>query len=48
MVHELIGINNNRVTLENVPSDGQKNLVLNAHHDDFYSKVWFFIVWNCN
>ena len=44
MVHELIGINNNRVTLENVPSDGQKNLVLNAHHDDFYSKVWFFIV----
>lgn len=39
MVHELIGINNNRVIMENVPTDGQKNLVLNAQHDDFYAKV---------
>ena len=39
MVHELIGINNNRVVMENVPSDGQKNLVLSAQHDEFYAKV---------
>lgn len=39
MVHELIGISNNRVIMENVPSDGQKNIVLNAQHDEFYSKV---------
>ncbi|KAH7695567.1 vacuolar protein sorting-associated protein 45 [Aphelenchoides avenae] len=38
MVHELIGINNNRVVMENVPSDGQKNLVLSAQHDEFYAK----------
>jgi hypothetical protein len=38
MVHELIGLNNNRVLLENT-SDGQKNLVLNAQHDEFYAKV---------
>jgi vacuolar protein sorting-associated protein 45 len=37
MVHELIGIHNNRVTMENVPSDGQKNLVLSAQHDEFYA-----------
>jgi len=39
MVHELIGINNNRVQMENVPTDGQKNLVLSAQHDEFYSKA---------
>lgn len=43
MVHELIGINNNRVIMENAPADGQKNIVLNAQHDEFYAKVYFFI-----
>jgi vacuolar protein sorting-associated protein 45 len=40
MVHELIGLNNNRVALENVVADGQKNLVLSAQHDEFYAKVY--------
>lgn len=43
MVHELIGINNNRVIMENVPTDGQKNIVLNAQHDDFYAKVNMYL-----
>uniref|UniRef100_A0A183CMY8 Vacuolar protein sorting-associated protein 45 n=1 Tax=Globodera pallida TaxID=36090 RepID=A0A183CMY8_GLOPA len=38
MVHELIGLSNNRVTMENVGSDGQKNIVLNAQYDEFYAK----------
>ncbi|KAI1707895.1 sec1 family domain-containing protein [Ditylenchus destructor] len=38
MVHELIGINNNRVIMENVPADGQKNIVLSPQHDEFYTK----------
>lgn len=39
MVHELIGINNNRVIMEKVLVDGQKNIVLSSQHDDFYAKV---------
>lgn len=38
MVHELIGLNNNRVILE-TDSDGNKNHVLNSQHDEFYTKV---------
>ncbi|KAL3119793.1 hypothetical protein niasHT_010084 [Heterodera trifolii] len=38
MVHELIGLNNHRVTLENTGNDGLKNIVLNAQYDEFYSK----------
>jgi vacuolar protein sorting-associated protein 45 len=39
MVHELLGINNNRVFIENAPNDAQRNLVLSAQHDDFYANV---------
>lgn len=42
MVHELIGINNNRVIMENVPADGQKNIVLSPQHDEFYTKVFIY------
>lgn len=38
MVHELMGINNNRVFMENASGDAQKNLVLSAQHDDFYAQ----------
>uniref|UniRef100_A0A914Y5P9 Vacuolar protein sorting-associated protein 45 n=1 Tax=Panagrolaimus superbus TaxID=310955 RepID=A0A914Y5P9_9BILA len=38
MVHELIGMNNNRVNMTNVPDEGIKNIVLSAQHDDFYAK----------
>ena len=46
MVHELVGINNNRVQMEGAPADGLKNLVLNAAQDDFYAKVWGFVKWS--
>jgi len=39
MVHELIGMHNNRVKLGNDAKDEQKNLILSSHHDEFYSKV---------
>lgn len=39
MVHELIGMNNNRVNMTNVPDEGIKNIVLSAQHDDFYARV---------
>lgn len=42
MVHELIEINNNCVIMENVPTDGEKNIVLNSKNDEFYAKVNFF------
>uniref|UniRef100_A0A7E4W499 Vacuolar protein sorting-associated protein 45 n=1 Tax=Panagrellus redivivus TaxID=6233 RepID=A0A7E4W499_PANRE len=38
MVHELIGMTNNRVSMPNAPEDGLKNIVLSAAHDDFYAK----------
>lgn len=37
MVHELIGLNNNRVVLES--TEDKKNFVLSPRHDDFYAKV---------
>jgi len=43
MVHELVGISNNRVQMENAPADGLKNLVLNASQDEFYAKVGPFL-----
>lgn len=36
MVHELIGLNNNRVVLES--TEDKKNFVLSPRHDDFYAK----------
>lgn len=46
MVHELIGINRNRVNLEHVPgiTKDLEEAILNAEYDDFYAKVknWFF------
>ncbi|CAD5229030.1 unnamed protein product [Bursaphelenchus okinawaensis] len=38
MVHELIGITNNRVVMQS-NEDGPKNLVLSAQHDEFYAKM---------
>ncbi|CAD5234787.1 unnamed protein product [Bursaphelenchus xylophilus] len=37
MVHELIGITNNRVVMQS-NDEGPKNLVLSAQHDEFYAK----------
>ncbi|WAR00623.1 VPS45-like protein [Mya arenaria] len=39
MVHELLGINNNRVSLANVPgiSKDLQEVVLSAEHDEFYA-----------
>lgn len=41
MVHELLGIKNNRVSLENVPgiSKDMREVVLNPLQDEFYIKV---------
>ena len=41
MVHELLGINNNRVSLANVPgiSKELQEVVLSAEHDEFYAGV---------
>jgi vacuolar protein sorting-associated protein 45 len=41
MVHELIGIKNNRVSLQEVPgiSKELEEVVMNAEYDEFYSKV---------
>lgn len=38
MVHELIGMTNNRVSMQNAPEEGWKNIVLSAQHDEFYAK----------
>lgn len=45
MVHELLGIINNRVSLADVPniSSDMKEVVLNAIHDEFYAQVLFLI-----
>ena len=41
MVHELLGIKNNRVSLSQVPdiSKELEEVVMNAEYDDFYSNV---------
>jgi len=41
MVHELIGIKNNRVTLSHVPDIAKEleEVVMNAEYDEFYSNV---------
>lgn len=41
MVHELLNIQNNRVSLSHVPgvSADLTDVVLSAEHDDFYAKV---------
>lgn len=41
MVHELLGINNNRINLSDVPgiSKDLKEVVLSAEHDEFYANV---------
>lgn len=44
MVHELIGITNNRVVMDDPDSEGKKNLVLSAQHDEFYAKVKSMII----
>ncbi|KAI6205190.1 Vacuolar protein sorting-associated protein 45 [Aphelenchoides besseyi] len=38
MVHELIGITNNRVLMQLEGDDAPKNLVLSSQHDEFYAK----------
>ena len=41
MVHELLGIYNNRVNLSAVPGIARElqEVVLSSEHDDFYAKV---------
>jgi hypothetical protein len=41
MVHELIGIKNNRVSLNEVPGITKEleEVVMNAEYDEFYSNV---------
>ena len=41
MVHELLGIKNNRVSLREVPgiSKELEEVVMNAEYDEFYEKV---------
>ena len=42
MVHELIGIKNNRVNLSQVPGITKEleEVVMNAEYDEFYADVW--------
>jgi len=41
MVHELLGITNNRINLTGVPgvSRDMQEVVLSAEHDEFYANV---------
>lgn len=41
MIHELIGIKNNRVNLSQVPDIAKEleEVILNARHDEFYANV---------
>ena len=41
MVHELLNINNNRISLANVPgiSKDLQEVVLSSEHDEFYANV---------
>ena len=45
MVHELIGIKNNRVNLSKVPgiTKDLEEVVLNAEYDEFYANVNHFV-----
>jgi hypothetical protein len=45
MVHELLTITNNRVSLANVPGVSQelKEVVLSTENDDFYAEVLIFV-----
>ncbi|XP_037600799.1 vacuolar protein sorting-associated protein 45 [Cebus imitator] len=53
MVHELLGINNNRIDLSRVPgiSKDLREVVLSAENDEFYANVgglkFFLIVFSC-
>jgi len=42
MVHELLTIQNNRVSLSHLPSVSKDlhELILSSEHDEFYAKVW--------
>ena len=44
MVHELLTINNNRISLAHVPGVPKElhELVLSAEHDEFYAKVGLY------
>jgi hypothetical protein len=46
MVHELIGIKNNRVSLKEVPGVTKEleEVVMNAEYDEFYANVKNFIL----
>jgi len=48
MVHELIGIKNNRVNLNQVPgiTKDLEEVVMNAEYDEFYSNVFKKIEFN--
>lgn len=50
MVHELIGIKNNRVSLTEVPGITKEleEVVMNAEYDEFYSNVKRKDVFRCN
>lgn len=43
MVHELLGLNNNRIDLSRVPgiSKDLREVVLSAENDEFYANVSF-------
>lgn len=44
MVHELLGINNNRTSLAHVPgvSKDLQEVVMSAEHDEFYATVSYY------
>lgn len=46
MVHELLGINNNRIDLSRVPgiSKDLREVVLSAENDEFYANVGVWLV----
>ena len=46
MVHELIGIKNNRVNLSQVPGITKEleEVVMNAEYDEFYTDVWTILL----
>ncbi len=48
MIHELIGIKHNRVSLAEVPgiSDELKEVTMNAEYDEFYANVKILIFRN--
>ena len=46
MVHEVLSINNNRISLANVPgvSKDLQEVVLSTEHDEFYANVSHWII----